>query len=144
MPAMKWKFFVAYWVPVIIWMALIFGVSSITGEDLENVSKDFGLGAAKLDISDVAYHTTVFAVLALVLSRALFAQFPSGGRLLWIGVASLSFVYGAGDELHQAFVPGRAATLLDMGYNLAGITGGLAIYRSISLARLVWPGPRID
>jgi VanZ family protein len=37
-----------------------------------------------------------------------------------------AMAFGVGDEVHQAFVPGREPSLLDLGLDAAGAVGGLA------------------
>lgn len=66
-------------------------------------------------------HATIYAVLAALCLRALAA-----GR--WAGVTMrvaivsvlLATTYGATDEVHQRFVPGRTADLLDLRADFAG------------------------
>jgi VanZ family protein len=43
---------------------------------------------------------------------------------------AISMAYGVFDEGHQYFVPGRTASLMDMGLNLAGVVLGTLGYFS--------------
>ena len=80
--------------------------------------------------SDKLAHAAVYAVLAALLFRALWADetrpVAKGALLLAVVLAS---AYGAADELHQNFVPSRSCDVFDW---LAD-TGGAAA------AALVWP-----
>lgn len=40
----------------------------------------------------------------------------------WVIPLSLCFAYALSDELHQSFVPGRTATVRDIGYDSLGMT----------------------
>jgi VanZ like family len=98
------------WLPVVAWAALIFTLSSIP--DLGT-----GLGAWDLALRKLA-HPAEYAILGLLLLRA-------------TGRSSTAFVlatlYAVTDELHQAFVPGRHASLLDVAIDATGVAVGLAL-----------------
>jgi len=72
-------------------------------------------------VTDKMVHASIYAVLAGLCVRAL-----AGGR--WAGVTVrvalvsllLATTYGATDEFHQLFVPGRTADLLDLRADFAG------------------------
>ena len=100
------------WAPAALWAALIFAASS--------VSRVPDLPA---HVTDKMAHASVYAVLAGACLGAL-----AGGR--WTGVTMgaaaaavlMATAYGVTDELHQRFVPGRTADLLDL---LADFTGSM-------------------
>ncbi len=98
------------WLPVLVWAGLIFTLSSIP--DLGT-----GLGGWDLVLRKLA-HAAEYAVLGFLLLRAL-------------GRASASFWLGAGyavtDEIHQAFVPGRHGSPLDVAIDAAGVAIGIAL-----------------
>jgi VanZ family protein len=59
-------------------------------------------------------------------------------RYLWrICLLSIVFcaVYAATDEVHQLFVPGRAARLADVAIDSAGAAAGTALFVLVSLLR---------
>jgi VanZ family protein len=101
------------WAPAALWAALIFAASS--------VSRVPDLPA---HVTDKMVHASVYAVLAGACLRAM-----AGGR--WTGVTMgaaaaavlMATAYGVTDELHQRFVPGRTADVLDL---LADFTGSMA------------------
>lgn len=104
---------VARWVPVALWMGVIFTFSSATS-----------LPQAPNDLIDAIVkkgaHFGEFAVLATLVHRALSA----GGRT-WLAIlGSLAFAvaYAISDELHQTLVPGRHPSIVDVGIDTLGST----------------------
>lgn len=91
------------WWPVMLYMALIFGLSSTPG-----LSGPPG-------VDDKTEHFVAYAGLALLTLRAM-----SGGALAGVTreavLASwvIATAYGATDEFHQGFVPGRTKDILDL------------------------------
>jgi VanZ family protein len=120
----------ARWLPVLLWMGLIFFLSS-----RQTLPKPPGVSA---NLEAIAGHLTVYAVLALLLCRAL------GGRgWPWRRRAALAFalavLYGLSDEWHQSFVPGRDASPFDVGVDAIGAAIALLGGRVLTEARR-WPG----
>jgi VanZ family protein len=89
-------------------------------------------------VTDKVVHASVYAVLAGTCLRAL-----AGGR--WTGVTIgaaaaavlITTAYGVTDELHQRFVPGRTADVLDL---LADLTG--ATVAAVLALGTAWLRPR--
>jgi hypothetical protein len=98
------------WLPVVAWAGLIFTLSSIP--DLGT-----GLGGWDLVLRKVA-HAGEYAVLGLLLLRALARPWAA----FLLGVA-----YAVTDEIHQAFVPGRAGSPLDVAIDAAGVAAGVLV-----------------
>jgi VanZ family protein len=96
------------WVPVVLWAAVIFGLSSIP-------SLGTGLGGWDTVLRKGA-HVTEYAILALLLLRALGREVPA----FLLGLA-----YAAADELHQHFVRGRHASPVDVAIDAVGLLLGL-------------------
>lgn len=71
-------------------------------------------------------HIAEYVVFSALLLRGLRGP-RTGWRLAW-GLAALGIAvgYAALDELHQAFVPGRGASLMDVGYDALGAAIGQA------------------
>ena len=103
---------VRLWLPVAVWAALIFALSSIP-------SLDSGLGTWDFVLRKIA-HVLEYCVLGLLLARAL------DGRVA--AAFALAVAYAASDELHQHFVTGRHGTLRDVAIDALGIAAGVAIY----------------
>ena len=66
----------------------------------------------------ILYHILAYFFLSLFLG---FALIKGKYRYLFIIVILFSFFYGITDEIHQYFVPGRSASLLDVGFDSIGI-----------------------
>jgi VanZ family protein len=98
------------WGPALLQMALIFGASSIP--DLQRMPGD---------VSDKTMHFAAYAVLAALMLRATSHVSWQGvnGRTV-VAAAGLTALYGASDELHQWFVPGRSSSMADW---LADVVG---------------------
>ena len=97
------------WLPVVAWAGLIFTLSSIP--DLGT-----GLGGWDFVLRKLA-HAAEFAVLGLLLVRALDRPWAA----FWLGSA-----YAVTDEIHQAFVPGRLGSPVDVAIDAAGVAVGVA------------------
>ena len=113
-----------YWVPPFLYMALIFVVSSLEQPPLPLPEFEW------LTI-DKLYHFVEYAVLGGLLAIAFVKAKPAvvPSKLIWLVAMVLSILYGASDEWHQTFVPGRFATLADwVADALGSIAGVLAVY----------------
>jgi VanZ family protein len=99
------------WLPVFVWAAVIFAVSSVP-------SLSSGLGTWDTVLRKAA-HVGEFAVLGALLYRAFGREVPA----LAAGVA-----YAATDELHQSFVSGRHGSVVDVAIDAAGVAGGMLIW----------------
>jgi VanZ family protein len=109
---------VRLWLPVALWAALIFALSSVP--DLGT-----GLGGWDTVLRKLA-HTAEYAVLGALLLRA-----TRNVALAFV----LATLYAASDELHQAFVPGRHGAPLDVAIDAVGVVAGIVLWER---ARLRW------
>ena len=75
--------------------------------------------------ADKLVHAGVFGVLAALAARGLSILGQGGRRAFWIALASAS-LYGAIDEWHQSFVPGRDPDPGDWAADTAGAALGAA------------------
>ena len=98
------------WVPVVVWAAMIFAVSSVP-------NLNTGLGTWDLVLRKLA-HLVEYAILGALLFRAL-GRAPAA-----VVVGSASAVT---DELHHAFVPGRAGSPLDWLIDTLGVVAGVVL-----------------
>jgi VanZ family protein len=111
------------WVPVIAWAALIFVFSAqpdlrfLPDEGMDFVVRKIG-------------HMGVFGILALLLWRAIAGTWSWPRPLVW--ALALTALYATTDELHQAGVVGRHASVVDVGIDVAGALIAVAV---VSLIR---------
>jgi VanZ family protein len=132
----KLRVFLKFWLPVLIWMALIFSASS-DSHSSEHTSRLFvpflhwlfpRLSPARIDdlhhVIRKCGHLTEYAVLASLLWRAVRQPRKNDARPWnWqeAGLAlSLVFCYAASDEFHQIYVPTRTARVTDVLIDTAG------------------------
>lgn len=115
------------WAPALVYMAAIFVASAQHTVRLPDV-----------DNSDKMLHFAAYAGLGVLLA---YGGAPAAvGRLPLIAIGSL---YGASDEVHQSFVPGRTPDPADwVADTLGAVAGVLAAHRYFSRrrARAAVPG----
>jgi len=119
------------WGPALIWMAAIFGLSSIG----TNEPPDTRLLTI---VIKKAGHVIEYALLAALYVRAI-----TGGRRPLLGAltasAVLAVLYAASDEIHQTYIPGRHGQSLDVGIDLGGALLGLFLWKRWWEGRLRLP-----
>ncbi len=110
-----------YLLPPLLYMGLIFGLSSI--ENWDAIPQE-------LRARDKAFHTIEYALLGYLWFRLLVTTRvqPVSAALI---AGLLGTVYGLSDEIHQFFVPGRYCDRLDVLADMLGsfLGGGLAWWR---------------
>jgi VanZ family protein len=113
-----------YWSPPLLYMVLIFVVSSMEQPPLPMPKFEW------LTI-DKLYHFIEYGILGVLLAIA-FVNIPPRWLpigWIWIVAVLISILYGASDELHQSFVPGRCPTVADWVFDVFGaIVGVLGVY----------------
>ncbi|KAF0207336.1 MAG: VanZ family [Actinobacteria bacterium] len=113
------------WPAVVGWMGVIFGLSSLTGQQLAGSLIPAGWSSLG--------HFGEYAILGLLLLVAL------GSRDRAIAAIALASAYGITDELHQLFVPGRTSDPVDWLVDTAGAATGvfiaILIMRTIQVRR---------
>ena len=116
------------WGPVWAAMALIFAASGMSS-----------LPSAARALDDGLWHGLGYGFLAALLLRAVAAARWEGvtGRTALLA-AALATLYGATDELHQWFVPGRTAQWSDLVADAAGaavVCGAAWMWRARTVRR---------
>ena len=99
------------WLPVFLWAVVIFALSSI---QQITVAEFFLWDFAAKKVA----HLGEYAVLYALILRAIEKK--------WVLSFFLTMIYAMSDEIHQSFVPGRTASILDFGIDLSG--ANLAAY----------------
>jgi VanZ family protein len=91
--------------------------------------------------SDKLVHFLVFGLLATVTLRALRIESPRSRAVVAVSLASL---FGASDELHQLFTPGRSCDLFDWLADTLGAGLAVGLYLGWpAWRRLLEAGPRV-
>lgn len=113
---------IKYWLPVILYMALLFALSS-----QPSLPKPPG------GLSDYHAHMAAYAGLAVTTLRALATGLRNPSwTAVWTAVAIAS-AYGVSDEYHQSFVPNRDADALDLAADAFGSAVGAVAVKAWSI-----------
>ncbi len=115
--------------PAILWAAFIFYLSSLPSHSVPS----FGL-----EFEDLAAHFVVFGILGYLLALAFMNQSDQRDKKRVAIVILIGILYGASDELHQMFVPGRFTSLSDFLADSFGVVAGVfAFLRFESVFRFI-------
>lgn len=106
------------WLPAGLWAAAMLVATSWPNPDVPHVVNN----------GDKLVHAALYAILALLVAHAV----PGAARRVVGAVAILAglSVFGAADEWHQRFIPGRSASVDDWVADSAGAVLGLAAARA--------------
>ncbi len=108
-----WWYFV---VPVLVWMGVIFLLSS---------QPAFGTGSASLSLGQFLLrkgaHVVEYFVLGVLLFRMFRYFFSQSSHMTAAGVVLVSLPFALSDEIHQLFVSGRQGRVSDVGIDAIGI-----------------------
>jgi len=124
---------IKYWLPVILWMCLIFWMSTETFSS-QNTSflveavlrfltpeiSSEGIGLAHTLIRKFG-HVIEYFILGLLLFRAFRGGSTTSWKWRWSFLAAMVVLfYAATDEFHQSFVPTRTASGVDVSIDTIG------------------------
>jgi VanZ family protein len=113
------------WLPVALDAGLIFYLSSIPQ-----------LATPPGPFSDKHFHGGSYALLAALLVRALASGRMAGVTArVAIGAFLLATLYGATDEFHQLFVPGRTASFADLAADALGAAAAVGLLLAWAIIR---------
>ncbi len=113
------------WLPVILWCSAIFYLSNVP--DL-HITRDWW----DYPLRKVA-HMVEFAILALLLVRALSGSTSWPRKRVFWAAFFFSVLYAWSDEFHQSFVPGRVMSMKDVLIDTIGA--------AITLRWVFWRNP---
>jgi VanZ family protein len=104
--------------PLVVYWILLLTATSLPANDIP-----------ALGLYDKFYHLGAYTVLSFFLNLTLVYQKKSKFLFYKAGIAAIviSSVYGALDEIHQIFVPGRSAEILDWTADFVGACFGAYI-----------------
>ena len=108
------------WAPPLCWAALILLATSVPNPNLPSPGR-----------LDLLAHVGMYGVLGFLAARA--AAAPRLAALALVAVACSAF--GALDEWHQRFIPGRFAGVDDWGADTLGALLGIAAYVAVARQR---------
>ncbi len=111
--------FLRYWLPVLVYVAIIFALSSVA-----NLTPPVGFRHA-----DKAAHLVEYTLLGFLLVRAFFGA-RVFGSIVACGLLALvaGLVTGITDEIFQAGVPGRVSSAADFRMDALGVLLGVVAY----------------
>ncbi|HUS70635.1 MAG TPA: VanZ family protein [Anaerolineae bacterium] len=116
------------WLPVLLWMAVIFYLSA--QPDLPHHPE------AVVDvIVKKLGHVAEYGILAALSLWALGGASSSIPRSHFLCAFALTALYAVSDELHQRFVPGRGPRPLDVGFDVVGAALALFAMSTVRRAR---------
>jgi VanZ family protein len=100
------------WLPPLLWAGVILIGTSLPGS----------LVPRQVSAFDKALHFTVYAILAVLLTKQI-SEVTGRWRAAVLAIA-LTAAFGAADEWHQGFIPGRSQELADWRADALGATLG--------------------
>ena len=136
--------FLKFWLPVLLWMALIFSASADahsyehSSRFVEPILRWLFPHLPQPEIESIHHvirkcgHLTEYAILALLCRRALHLSGNNLPTWSWPkvgGTLLLVFIFAATDEFHQRFVPTRTPLVSDVFIDTAGGAIGLLALR---------------
>ena len=142
------KAFFRYWLPILVWMTLIFiGSSDVlsaehTSRFIEPLLRWLRPGISPATIAKVhllvrkAGHVSEYAVLAVLVYRALVHTLLAGRAFASAAlVLATCALYAASDEFHQSFVPSRTASPRDVMIDISGAFLAVCLYAVFGIGR---------
>lgn len=87
-------------------------------------------------VNDKVMHFMVYGLLSALWTRAWWMTTNLSGLRVGLSAFALTAVYGAIDELHQSFVPGRDASALDLLADAGGAAVGAALMATLYVLTL--------
>lgn len=109
-----------FWLPAVVWAALIFTLSATP-----NLS--FGQGPADFLIRKTGHLLTYMVLSCLVYTALQKSWKPTWDKQTAFKAALISVAYAITDEIHQSTIPTRHGSLVDVLIDTAGVGLGLAV-----------------
>jgi len=110
----KIVFFLKYWLPVLLWLGLIFSLSSMKGNTHQ------GSIGVWFYIERKGAHIFEYLVLSLLLGRLFWANKIEKVMAIVLTI-SFTVLWAFSDEIHQLFIYGREGKISDVGIDSVGI-----------------------
>ena len=151
---LKLRSLVKYWLPVVLWMSLIFAVS---GDKKSSLHSSRIIGPIMHWLFPKMTPATVAEVVLYVRKSAHLTEFAVLAALFWFALRKparkdprpwswctarnawlLAVACAVSDEFHQHFVPGRTAAILDVVIDATGAAAGLLLLWFIGRRLKFW------
>lgn len=115
------------WLPAVLYMALIWALSSMSLPDLP---------LDRVPLRDKGVHFVEYGLLGMLVAHATLRTWPhhAASRTLPLAVL-ITLSWAVLDEIHQAFVPGRSAEALDLVADTAGALAGAGFRFAVRIVR---------
>lgn len=114
----KLKGLIFFWLPPVVWMGLIFFLSSFRKIQVTEVSwANF--------VTRKLAHLAEYGILYLLFFRAIKGTTGVSFNKALLYAFWLTFFYALSDEYHQTFISGRTGKLFDIGVDAAGALMGM-------------------
>lgn len=110
--------FVTNWLPVLVWCAVIFYLSTVP-----QISPPINI-----NYIDLVGHALFYALFSFLVARGFNLKFRPNKFALSVVVVALVSVYGALMEWYQSYLPTRTAESADEIANFAGACFGIVVY----------------
>ncbi|MCD6117766.1 VanZ family protein [bacterium] len=117
----KRKFLAAH-LPAFLMAVLILTVSSIPRLQAPSIG---------IELEDKAAHFFEYSIFSILVYRSLAAGRKSRREAFLLTIMFM-FVFGAADELHQKFIPGRFAEVLDFIADVSGAVSGVILFHFLN------------
>lgn len=107
----------AWWMLTLAWAAVIFGLSSIPARHIPHIG---------FENFDKVAHACIYAVLGGLATLGFGHAWRGKRSAVWVVAAgvALATAYGASDEFHQRWTPGRSSDVWDLAADAVGSTVG--------------------
>jgi len=122
------------WLPAILWMGVIYYLSSKTGDELNSVIPFFQKYLPFMEDFNWGHYVSYF-ILAVCVDFGFGSFSRSWKGKFWVVI--ICTLYGVTDEIHQYFVGGRMMDIIDVRNDCIGATCWVLLER-IPFVRRLW------
>nr|WP_312579430.1 VanZ family protein [Sedimentibacter sp.] len=151
---------IIYWIPVLLWMVLIFSLSAQPSYQSNGLSKNVTriiidiigriipidievstVNDAGIQLNHIVRklgHFFEYLILGILVINALKKYGHKNSRILSYSII-ICVLYASSDEIHQLFVPGRGGQVKDVIIDSFGAMSGILIYEIMFLFRKKTP-----
>jgi len=130
----RWAYRIGFSLALALWMALIFYLSELPGDQVSRVGPYDSAAVVRLGgLRSILAHFFLFGVLASFIQATIWSwtRFTNHSFKLAGAAIILAVLYGIFDEFHQSFVVGRQMSAADLLINSLGAVVAVAALRQI-------------